>query len=119
MKKFKCTVTRVDEYVIELDENVLNEEFNKEFREYFYNFHDLEDHAKMFAQYQARIGDDDSFIEGYGHVLRDGKLPFSFADFDKDGAWKPEDERRKPFVGVNIVTIHNPEECDVEVEEII
>jgi hypothetical protein len=71
----------------------------------------------MFAQYQARFGDDD-FIEGYGYITRDGKLPFSFKDFTPDGAWKPEAERRQPFVGVNIVTKDNDEECDVEVEEI-
>ena len=116
MKKFKCTVTRVDEFVVELDENILNEEFNKEFREYFYNFYDLEDHAKMMAQFQARFGDD-SFIEGYGHILRDGKLPFSMSDFTPDGNWKPENERRHPFIGINIVTADNNEECDVEVEE--
>jgi hypothetical protein len=118
VKKFKCTVTRVDEYIIELDETILNEEFNKEFREYFYNFYDLEDHARFFAQFQARF-DDESFIEGYGHITRDGKLPFSGSDFDANGNWKPEDERRKPFAGVNIITTDNAEECDVEVTEIL
>lgn len=27
MKKFKCTVTRTDEYEIEIDENIINEEW--------------------------------------------------------------------------------------------
>ena len=118
MKKFRCVVTRVDEFVVELDETVLNEEFNKEFRESFYNFHDLEDHAKHMAQLQARFGDEEDFIEEYGYITRDGKLPFSFSDFQKDGSWKPEEERRHPFNGINIITLDNPEECDVEIKEI-
>jgi hypothetical protein len=117
MKKFKCIVTREDEYIIELDEDVFTEEFNKVFREYFYNFYDLEDHAEMFAQFQARFGDS-AFIEGYGYITRDGRLPFNAVDYNEDGSLKPEEERRKPFVGVNIVTEKNREYCDVEVKEI-
>ena len=34
MKKFKCIVTRVDEYEIEIDEEKINEEWMKNFRSY-------------------------------------------------------------------------------------
>ena len=67
MKKFNCVVTETKEYVIELDENILDEKFLSDFRESFYNFQDLEDHAKHLAQFQARF-EDESFIEGYAHV---------------------------------------------------
>jgi len=116
MKKFRCVVTRTDEYVIELDETVFTEEYMEEFRGVFYPFYSLDDHAEHLAKMQAIIGDD-SFIEGYGHVLRDGKLPFSGADFDKDGAFLPEEQRRKPAQGINII-IEDEDECDVEVTEV-
>ena len=117
MKKFKCTVTRTDDFVIELDENVFTEEYMKEFRDVFYQFHDLEDHAKHLAWVQAQFGDD-RFIEGYGSVLRDGELPFSFEDYNADGSKKKDDELVKPAPGVNIITKNNSEDCEVEVKEI-
>jgi hypothetical protein len=116
MKKFKCTVTRTDEFVVELDENVFTEEYMKEFRDVFYRFYDLEDHAKHLAWFQAEHGDD-RFIEGYGSVLRDGQLPFSFEDYNADGSKKKKDEI-SIAPGVNIITKGNPEDCDVEVKEI-
>jgi len=118
MKKFKCVVTRTNEYIIELDENVLTEEYMKEFREVFYNFHDLEDHARHIAQFNARF-DEESFIEGYGHVLRDGKLLFSFSDYEEDGSRKPDEKLRKPAEGINIITDCDDEDLEVEVEEIV
>jgi hypothetical protein len=117
MKKFKCTVTRTDEFVIELDENVFTEEYMKEFREVFYPFYDLEDHAGHLAWFQAEH-DDHPFIEGYGSVLRDGKLPYNFEDYNSDGSKKSEDELAKPCPGVNIITEDNRQDLDVEVKEI-
>ena len=120
MKKFKCTVTRTDEFVIELDENVFTEEYMREFRDVFYKFYDLEDHAKHLAWHQAEYGGDggNRFIEGYGSVLRNGELPFSFEDFALDGSKKSENDVVKSAPGINIITTDNPEDCDVEVEEI-
>ena len=117
MKKFKCTVTRTDEFVVELDENVFTEEYMKEFRDVFYRFYDLEDHAKHLAWFQAEHGDD-RFIEGYGSVLRDGKLPYDFEDYNADGSKKSDDELVKPAAGVNIITENNPQDYNVEVKEI-
>lgn len=64
MKKYKCTVTRTDEYIIEIDENIINGEWMENFRSYMYGFDTLEEHAEHLAQFQARVGDHD-FIEGY------------------------------------------------------
>ena len=58
------------------------------------------------------------FIEGYGYVTRDGELPYSHEDFDKNGNWLPEVERRRPTPGINIKIISEDNECDVDVEEI-
>lgn len=68
MKKFKCRVTRVDEYEIEIDEEKINEEWMETFRSYMYKFHDYEEHAEHLAQLRARVGE--GFYEGYGYIVR-------------------------------------------------
>lgn len=118
MKKFKCTVTRTDEYEIEIDESIINEEWMEHFRSYMYNFNELSEHAEHLAQYQARLGSDYDFIEGYGYVKRDGELPYSHEDFDKNGNWLPEAERRQPAPGININIISEDDDCEVDVEEL-
>lgn len=105
MKRFKCTVTREDEYIIEIDENVFDEERLEHFREYFYDFDSLEEHAEHIAQFRARFGDHD-FIEGYGIPLVNGKNP----RYDND-----ESSLEK---GINIVVVSEDKYCDVDVEEI-
>jgi hypothetical protein len=96
MKKFKCTVTRTDEYEIEIDDKVLNKEWMKNFRSTFYPFDTYAEHAEQIAQMRARS--DSSFIEGYGTPL---------------GAEKNSIER-----AININVLSEDDDCDVEVEEI-
>jgi hypothetical protein len=103
MKKFECTVTREDKYIIELDENVLNEEWMKDFRKVFFDFDGLDEHAEQIAQMRARFNR--SFIEGYGVPLIDGEKPPFIKDEQVNKA-------------INIVVISEDENCDVEVEEI-
>lgn len=117
MKKFKCTVTRTDEYEVEIDENIINEEWMEHFRSYMYDFDELSEHAEHLAQFQARFGEHD-FIEGYGHVKRNGKLLHSREDFDDKGNWLPESERRQPALGINIKIVSEDNDCEVEVEEV-
>ncbi len=74
MKSFKCDVERIDKYVIEFNEDVCDEEWMADFRDYFYNFYDLEEHAEHIAQFRARFGS--GFIEGYGIPLENGKVPY-------------------------------------------
>ena len=103
MKRFKCKVERVNEYIIEFDEEVLNEEWMKYFRSVFFNYHELDEHAEHIAQMRARF--EQSFIEGYGVPLVDGKIP-SFAD------------EKSVNKAINIVIVSEDEDCEVEVEEI-
>lgn len=103
MKKFYCTVIRTDEYVIELDENVMNEEWMEEFREVYYNFHKLEQHAEHIAQHRARFGT--SFIEGYGEPLVNGNRYWN----TKEG---------EEVKHINIKVLSEDGECVVEVDEI-
>lgn len=108
MKKFKCTVTRTDEYIIEFDEDVINEEWMSDFREYMCDYDTLEEHAENIAQFRARFGGE--FIEGYGMPLINGKLPLS--------AQLSEQYMKKVNNAINIKILSEDKDCEVEVEEI-
>lgn len=66
--KFKVEITQLVE--VELDETKFTDTFMTEFRDSFYPFYDLKDHAEHIAQLQARglidIEGTPEFIEGYG-----------------------------------------------------
>jgi len=103
MKRFKCIVTRIDEYEIELDENIINEEWMEDYRKYFQDLYTLEELAHYLAQYQARFPSDE-FIEGFGNVKRNGFL-------------SALSRNETPAPGINIKIISQDDDCDVDVEE--
>ena len=106
MRKFKVKVERIDEYEIELDENIINEEFMEHYKEYFLDIDTLEEHAENIAIFRARFGE--RFIEGYGNPMVNGRLPFM----------EKEENVQK---GINIKVI-NEDDFDnmyIEVEEIV
>lgn len=103
MKRFKTTVTRTDEYIIEFDENIINDEWMADFRKSFYRFDSYEEHAEHIAQIRARIGE--GFIEGYGNTMIEGEPPWwSVKNYEK---------------GINIIVKSEDQDCEVEVEEIL
>lgn len=53
--------------VVTLDETKFTEEFMREYRESFYEFRSIEDHARHIAQLDARGMFDREFEEGYGN----------------------------------------------------
>jgi hypothetical protein len=73
MKEFEVEVTVRSKFKIQIDENVYNEKSMEEWRKFFFDFHDLEEHAAHIAQHKARHND--RFIEGYGIPLVNGKVP--------------------------------------------
>lgn len=103
MKKFKCIVTRTDEYEIEFDETKINEKWMKDFRESMYPYKTLKEHAENLAQLRARFGSD--FYEGYGYVKENGEKPL----FLKDSRLEE---------GININVISEDDDCDIDLEEI-
>lgn len=108
MKKFKCVVTRVDEYEIEFDEDIINEEWMSDFRDFMYPFTELKEHAEHLAQYKARI--DNGFIEGYGVVKINGRIPFPYNTEGHEGTCKEE--------GINIRVISEDRDIDIDVNQI-
>ncbi|MDO4801225.1 MAG: hypothetical protein Q4A15_03585 [Prevotellaceae bacterium] len=68
MKKFKVQVTRIDEYEIEIDETIINDEWIKHFESYMWPVDEDEPHrelAEHIAQMRARFGSR-QFMEGFG-----------------------------------------------------
>jgi hypothetical protein len=84
---FKCVVTQTTDVTVTIDDESLNEEFMAEFRESFYPFKTLEDHAKHIAQLEAReLIDCDAFVEGYGTIENSrGKIPDALISAKTDG----------------------------------
>ncbi|MDR6195939.1 hypothetical protein [Siphonobacter sp. SORGH_AS_0500] len=117
MKRYKVEVTRVDEYVIEIDETIINQEWISEFEKFFWDVNDLKDLASHLAIVQATEGKNSGMIEGFGHITRDGELPFSCEDYDSNGVLLPEEERRKAEPGFNI-KIRYEEEIDTYITEL-
>lgn len=106
MKKFKVEVTTTNTYEIELDENVINEEWMQEFRETFYSFNTLEEHAQQIAEQRVRNAErTDTFLEGYGRVR--------IKDYGFDSkSWD------NPVEGITVTVIDEGEITETEVVEI-
>ncbi|SPT98361.1 Uncharacterised protein [Lysinibacillus capsici] len=105
-RKFEVEVVRTDKYVIELDEQVMDEAWMEQFRNVFYDFYDLEDHADHIAQFRARFNNGSfygGFIEGYGEIALQGKVK-------QDAKWH--------FPAVNIVKADEDNDIEVEVTEV-
>lgn len=119
MAKFKVTVTRVDEYEIEIDENVWDEKALEDWSSVFHPVSDAEDVAKNFAVAWMR-NEDKYFIEGYGYVKefdQSGNLKgVPYRDEKGEFAYPlPEDRYAK---GISIVALSQDEDYETEVEEL-
>lgn len=102
MKTLKIEMTRRDKVKVELDESYFTDEWFEEFREFFYDFYDLEQLAEHIA-YNI-VHNNATFIEGIGTPLRDGEKPY----------WLSESDEKHLNEHVNV--IFNPYDTDVEYE---
>lgn len=100
MKKFDIEMVRRDEVKVELDPEYFNEEWFEEFRQYFYDYFTLKDLAEHIV-YNV-VHNKETFIEGFGIPLRDGKRPY----------WIKDDEE----VNEHINVIYNAYDTAVEYE---
>lgn len=107
MRKFKVIVTTTKEFEIELDNVKITEEVLDGFESVFYPLDEEDDRIKSMAgdycRLRAKYGQ--GFIEGYGHVLEEGRIPLS-AKFANE----------EPNDAINIVDYDTYE--DVEVYEL-
>lgn len=107
-RRFLCTVTKETEILIELDDELVTPEWMEEYSKYFSHTDDLEDVARQLAWAQAH-DPHESFIEGFGHVTRKGKLLFDMSSLG-------ERDTRLPVPGMDIVD--HGSDTDVELVEI-
>jgi hypothetical protein len=98
-------VTTTNEYIIEIDENVINEKWMQDYREDFTNLKTLKDHAANIAWNRAHYGHD--FYEGYGYVMQNGKMPC----FTESGSQYIEK-------GINLIVVSENDEIEIDSEEI-
>lgn len=74
-KKFEITVHRTDTYEIEVDPEVINDEWIKNFESYMWDIDEdtpHEDLAKHIGQMRARFGAH-QFMEGFGIIPVEGE----------------------------------------------
>ena len=105
-QKFEVEVMRTDRYVIELDTEIMNEEWMEEFRQYMYHFDNLKEHADHIAQFRARFNNDNpygGFQEGYGDLASFGKV---------------NPNSKHPFPAVNFVKLDEDNDIEVFVNEL-
>lgn len=106
IKKFEVEVTRVDKYVIEIDQDVMTEEWMDDFRGFMYDFYTLEDHAEHIAQFRARFKNGSyygGFVEGYGEIALQGRV---------------RQDAKYHFPAVNIAEADEDSDIEVEVREL-
>lgn len=118
MKKFNVTVTRVDEYEIEVDENIWNEKELKEWEKSFFPVNDQKDLAKILAGSVMKLGSDHGFIEGFGYVRmkrKSGDLMSHFRSGKKGIEQVPDDEYDK---GLSVRIIDEDDDYEYDIEEI-
>lgn len=87
--RVKFTVEVTQTVTVELDESKFDDAFMYKFRENFYRFHNIEEHAEHIAQLGARglIGCYKPFIEGYG-LAEDMGIKVRVTDIDVGAAIK-------------------------------
>lgn len=108
MAKFEITVHRTDTYEIEVDENVINEEWINNFESYMWELDDdcpHEDLAKHIGQMRARFGSH-TFMEGFGYIPAEHEYVLA-------------SEKKSVADGFKLKVISEDEEIEIDSREII
>lgn len=116
MAKFKVTVTRVDEYEIEVDEKVWDEKALNDWSSVFYDVDSVEDVAKNFAVAWMR-NENNYFIEGYGYVRQLDKkgetVGVPYRDDKGEFAYPLPDDKYAKGISIKPITQDDDYETDV------
>lgn len=68
MAKFKVTVTRIDVYEIDFNDNIIDQDFIDEYSRYFATVRGQEEMAEILATMKARLDPHDNYFEGFGYI---------------------------------------------------
>ena len=115
LKKFTIEVTRTDEYEIEIDTDVWNQERINAYNDSFQDAETIDDIVKIVAKCISHQGKNE-FIEGFGfikqkwHKSEPGKLNTQYSS----GFTKVTDEEYSEGLLVNIIAHADADEYDVE-----
>lgn len=115
MKKYNVKPIRTDEYIIEIDEKVWNEEALKDWGSAFFqvNLQELVEHLTSLLM---RYGYE-RFLEGFGYVYVQNQDGYKFTQFDQDenGNLKEVTEFAE---GIKVTIVSEDEDFEFETEEI-
>lgn len=103
MKKFKCTVMKQTDMIIEMDDSVWTPEAIKKWSEYFYDADSLSDVAGHLARMKSEQ-ENGVFLEGLGIPIINGQKPFPYL----------ADDDMNQSINICMEETHT----DVEIEEI-
>lgn len=107
MRRFECEVVTTNTYIVEIDENVINEDWMENFSEYFFDCETFEGHAENLSIQRSRtVSRSDTFLEGYG------KVRIKSGGFDSK-------EWEKVAEGITIKVVDEDEDIVATVKEII
>ncbi|GAV11401.1 hypothetical protein [Paenibacillus sp. NAIST15-1] len=104
MKKFICEVVKKDRYEIEIDDQMLDEDWMERFN--FCNrleYDCLEEHAVRISKHMSKSYD--SYIDGYGYPLINGHKHYAAFDYQVES-------------GINIKILNDEDDIEVDVFEI-
>ncbi|OME55530.1 hypothetical protein BSK59_13725 [Paenibacillus odorifer] len=101
MRKFKCEVVTTNTYIVEIDENIINEDWMDNYSNYFTEIDTIEEHAINVAWHRNMFKNDN--FEGYGYV---GEVSSELTS---------EDLKNK---GITLRVISEDEEIETEAREI-
>lgn len=107
MAKFEITVHRTDTYEIEIDENIINEEWIEHFQSYMWDVDEdcpHEDLAKHIGQMRARFGSR-QFMEGFGII-------------PVEGEYLTDKEKESLADGFKLKVISEDDEIEIDAREI-
>lgn len=104
MKKFNVKVVISQEYEIEIDEVLFNDEWKEGFEKYFW---DLSDGHKSVAEHIAtqRATGTEGFMEGFGAIKVNGKALYPYKEEDMVN-------------GLNIIVVSENDQIETDIEEL-
>lgn len=116
MRKFKINAIRTDEYIIEIDESVWNQETLDAWNSVFGGCDDLEELAEHISFLLLRFGYE-RFLEGFGYLYAQNEDGNHLKQWDRND--KGELETVTEFAnGIKVTIITEDDDYEYETEEL-
>ena len=115
MKKYNVKPIRIDEYIIDIDENIWDDQALKEWGSVFFEV-DLQGLVEHLSRLIMMYGYE-KFLEGFGYVYTQMPDGYKYTQFerDADGSFK---EVTDFCGGIKVTIVSSEEDFEYETEEI-